>query len=203
MWLALCMPSVRSGQQSTGNGTEELSTDYATVLFMLAGERHEALKAQRQQWIFTTHDWSDDKKVLKYTDGKFVVVSIPNIFPNFEGYCKFIQAYNSFNLHEADVLAAQGDYKSASLWYRLLLHFDVCNSLQQQVTQRLKLLEQIELNTKDAPAAKEEIKKMSSQIPMKSIFTDVASTPATHVTDLFQVEASKVPRVTATNSSKN
>jgi hypothetical protein len=168
------------------------STEFASALFMLAGEKYAANKDHGEKWIFTTHDSLQKDKVIKYSDGDFIVVSIPNILPNYEGYCKFIQSYNTFDLHEADTRVAQGNYNEARKWYKLLLHFDVCSSLRDKLILRMSLLDQIEKN-EDAETAKEEMKKLAAEVPALMV-TGIDSEPAKKVTNLLDLPVEKVKR---------
>jgi len=193
----ICIVAVAStacaGQDAIYDDSEAqfrvLATEYGSTLFFLAGEKFAANKRRGETWFFTIHDWTKDEKVIRYTDGKFIVVSLPNMTPTFDGYCKFIHAYHSFNLHEADLKARQGEYGTAMQWYRFLLHFDICGSLREDIKRRTALIDQIQRKD-DADKAKETLAKLASDVPYSPL-AGIDSEPAKTVANLLDVPVSK------------
>jgi hypothetical protein len=173
------------------------ATEFASTIFTLAGERFAANKKRGEKWIFTTHDSLEEERTIRYTDGVFIVASIPNILPKYEGYCKFISSYHTFNLHEADSNAEKGEYAEARRWYKALLHFDVCGTFQDDLTRRLSLLDKIEKG-EEADAAKAEIKKLASEVPFSPL-AGFDSEPIKTVQSVLDIPVTKVPRESGGN----
>lgn len=188
-------PTLTSEGQPTQNGDQDFvdrSSAYAATLFVLAGEKFAANKKRGEKCVFTIHDSLNEEKVLKYTDGEFIIVSIPYLLPNIEGYCSLITHYNRFNIHEADSAAAKGDYAEARQWYRLLQHFDVCGSHQEGLRLRISLLDRIQKN-EDVETAKSEITKLASEEP-SLVLIGLDSEPIKKVPNLLDLPSDKVQR---------
>jgi hypothetical protein len=196
--LPIIAPTLPAEAQPTQNGDQDFvdrSNAYAATLFVLAGEKFTANKKRGEKCIFTIHDSLDEEKVLRYTDGEFIIISIPFFLPNIEGYCNFITHYNGFNLHEADSVAAKGNYAEARKWYQLLLHFDVCGSRQGELRLRMSILDRIEKN-EDVESAKKEIATLASEKP-SLVLVGLDSEPIKKVPNLLDLAAEKVERPSA------
>jgi hypothetical protein len=167
--------------------------EYASALFFLAGDKFIENKKHGERWIFTAHEWLDEEKVKRYSDGEFIVVSIPNILPVADGLCRYISAYNTWDLHEADVDAAKGNYVRARKWYNLLLHFDACGVFEDELKLRLALLDKID-KEQNREAAKAEIQKLANSNEVPSIvFSGINTEPVEKVPNLLGIGLKKLP----------
>lgn len=109
------LPALEVGHLSSLNG----------MLFELAAERHAVHSKESRIWVFTFH--RESSEVEKYSDGKFVVVSLPaEIQENEVGLCTYVRQYNSLTQCTVDAMARRGKFKEALAYYDILLHFDRC-----------------------------------------------------------------------------
>jgi hypothetical protein len=83
--------------------------------------------------------------VAKYTDGKYLVISLPIINPeDVHGFCKFVKNYNAFNIKKADLLAKDGKYAEAKGIYEVVMHFDPWPCDRTNIEYRLSLLDKLD-----------------------------------------------------------
>jgi hypothetical protein len=94
--------------------------------------------------ILTFHD--NDFDFAKFTDGKYVVVSIPAVPEDASGFCRFLCYYNECNLQKADSLVVAGHYKEAKEFYEIMLHFEPCGLQSPVLRERLLYLDKLERN---------------------------------------------------------
>ena len=123
----------------------------AGLLYELAAERYAANTNRNQKWILTTHDGME---ILKFTDKKHTVVSLPAFLPNDAIALSLYAAhYNALSERAADLKAKAGNYDEPIELYRLLLHFDRSDTKERRkkklaLLQKLKRGEDVETTTR-------------------------------------------------------
>jgi hypothetical protein len=139
-----------SAQQGPPNARPEATvltenTSLSAVLFDLAAANWEKDTKDGQLKILTLHDWSDEQEILKFTDTRYMVISIPILSDgDLLGFCRYAASYNAFTMKAADEKVKAGNYKQARQIYELLKHFDCCDVLKARLDPRLECLTRLE-----------------------------------------------------------
>src|SRR2546425_11003962 len=115
--VGLRRPSL-SGGEATRRQDESRTlaqiNSYAATLFELAGERFSAHVKRGEKWILTVHEWTKDPEVKKYSNNKYVIVSLPAQEWQIEGFCLYATHYNDRWMKDADLMVMNaGRYKEA------------------------------------------------------------------------------------------
>ena len=134
---------------------------------------------------------NDDLNFHKYTDGEYIVVSIPIASSDdIDGFCRFATDYNECNIRKADSLVKSGKYEEAKRIYQLLIHFDPnrgkISSLTKRLNERLAFLAKVEKHQD----MENSIKKFAEPCGC-GILTDLSkikTIETTTVTNIFKVQ---------------
>ena len=113
-----------------------------SVISELAVKKYQEDALTGKTYILTLHD--DDLQLAKYTDGEFVIVSIPVVEEEAQGFCRFVFDYNECNLRKADLMVVAGQHIEAKTFYELLMHFDCCGMMKHRLQERLLWLTKLE-----------------------------------------------------------
>lgn len=127
---------------------------------------------------------NDFPTLVKYVDRNYAVLLLP-VLPGAEsGWCTFTIMYNHRVLDLADQYAISGQPDKALELYRLIAHFDCCQTLAS-LSRRINLAEHIS-NGKDVAASIREISDMRSH-PAASVLAPGAPTIFIPTTNLIGV----------------
>lgn len=161
--VCVVLSAIRADQKPREAGARD--TDYQTenqslssVLFALAAERFADNEKRGEQWILAVHDWGENTNVVRYTDRRYNLISIPALEDDLIGYRQYVSAYNSFNIRAADRKAASGDYRTAAEMYRLLLRSKPRGEAKDELEKRLRCLASLEKGEDAKPALDELLK---------------------------------------------
>ena len=103
-----------------------------------------AHEAKNETWILTLHVSPDWASLEKYTDGKYVIASIPVLDFESNGMSLYVSQYNALTTRKADLLALNGKYQDALQTYRLLQRFDNCgNNMPDTLGERIACVEKL------------------------------------------------------------
>jgi hypothetical protein len=92
------------------------------LLFELAGASHDQFVQQKKLVIMTAHH---GKTVRAYTDGKYIVISIPFSNPSERAAnALFCQQFNELTATDVDPNVGKGKIKEAAEFYRLRIKFE-------------------------------------------------------------------------------
>lgn len=189
--VVLTLPSIIAFSQNADlqqRPLEEIlreKNSYGAVLYNLARERFAAHEAQKETWILALNRDVGEKGLKKFTDGEFTVVSIPVHDHERDGARLYVAQFNSLNVRKADLLALDGKYAQALKIIRLVKRFDSCDLAQHiDLNSRIELLERLQQG-RDAPAALEQLKAMSTNYGA-SAFDFIESKPPKVVTNLLE-----------------
>lgn len=163
----------------------ERANSYTRTLYEVACERFAAHQRNHQTWIFSTHDSTVNPALQKFTDGQFVLVSLPADKHQKLGFELYVTHYNGWVVRQADLLALEGDYDKALLIYRLVERFDRGGFMTEEVQQRIAILEELK-----AGRSVERNKRALSELSINyvhSVFEQVEASPAATVTNLFDL----------------
>lgn len=131
-----------AGQANTKEHLLQLIDAQNRLAANLAAERFALCSNRAPPTVLASHYGTN---VLKYSDGRFCVVSLPIVKPLDEGVlCLYTELFNTWHIANADERIKAGKYKEAADLYRVLLHFARCDDLYKEVLERrLPLLEQL------------------------------------------------------------
>jgi hypothetical protein len=156
------------------------------LLFQLAAERYAATSNRSENWIFTVHE---GRTVRKFSDGRFVLVSLPLFQPTDTiAVRRYAAHYNAFNIQFADRLAKAGNYKKARELYELVRHFDPTgvDFTRDQLDKKLAYLRKLE-NREDTTKNLKELLALSEEIGPLVDFTMIDKLAPTTVTNLTSI----------------
>ena len=158
------------------------------LLADLAGERYAANSAKNEKWILTVHDGN---RVRKYSDNKYMVLSLPVSKPQSRGaICTYVNQYNSLALREADELALAGKYVAARDYCQLLAHFGCSGSLvNQEAAKRLPILDGL-ISGNETRDALQDIQRFFTAYQSPHDFSRITRSPPQIVTNLLDFKSS-------------
>jgi hypothetical protein len=162
------------------------SQSLSSVLFELAAERFSMGTRNGELPILAVHDWKESQEILKFTDGRCVVVSLPAIDEIPTGLCRYAAHHNSFVMKKADLEAKAGRYKEAKSIYEILLHFDSCGIQREALTNRLFHVARI-LSGNDTEESASKLASLFSDLMPIVEFSKIASAKPMVVSNLLTI----------------
>jgi hypothetical protein len=134
-------PAVLTNRQFSTLSAEQLNS-IGSVLSELAALQWTKEATNAKPIILSLH--TNSFEVMKYTDGKYVIVSIPVINPqDTEEFCIYVNDYNQFYINQANSLARSGKYEEAEELYKLVIHFNPWGMGNDLLSNQLLLLDRL------------------------------------------------------------
>ena len=183
---------VHSQHDATTNrlGSSEIPSDdqsitaLLNVLGNLAAERHSAHHKRNETWILAVHEGND---VRKFTDGKYTLLSLPVLeLPERAATYAYVNAYNRYNLQDADSLVLSGNYQEARQIFRLVERFGGSNaSITTLARSGLSLLTRIE-SGREPESARAELMGRVSEVQSRHDYSVAESLQPHMVKNLLE-----------------
>jgi len=150
----------------------------------LAQERFLSNSNRQSVLVFGVHY---GKKVRKFTDQKYTVVSLPAESEEERGIVGgYVDQYNYFNLGLVDSLGEQGKYSEARLLCQLIKHFCCPGYVYDEADKRLPYLERL-ANGDDVYLNRAALSNLRVRCGSRHDYSFINAGPAEVVTNLLQV----------------
>jgi len=119
------------------------SNSKSEVLRDLASERFSADSAAGVLRVLTTHPQLQDSRVQDYTDGEWIISSIPVTKESCEGYENYATLYNGWHIQDVDDLVGRGRFKDAEIRLVILQKYSVDRLGELGIGPRLLMLKKV------------------------------------------------------------
>ena len=154
------------------------------LLYELAAERYSVNTKSNKKWVLTMHH---GRKIRRYTDGNYTVVSLPIFEPGDEpALCNYCTHYNSLAARAADLKAQAGEYTEAKRFYKLLVHFD-CGDLKKDYERKLTYLDKLE-RKEDVEVNLKKFMELSIPLGLTVDFSEIEKIQPIAVTNLLEIK---------------